>query len=717
MKQFFLIPLFQYKEEIIKIDKNVFRIGRDSTNDCYILDESISRKHIILTINGNDDEIYIEDNNSANGVFVNDEKINNKTKLKNGDLIRLSNFVFQLSSTLPEKILFYEGFYKVDSKNIEYSESFVNYLLSEKELIDIISTMLLKYNDVEKIFQNILNYALKMLKSDRGVLLTKENNKFKAKVSANIADEFNSINTLSKSIVDYVIENKKPVIINNPAFNARFMGKSLLQFQIESVLCSPIYIGDEIVAVLYIDNREEKKQFTTFEYALFLSFISHCQNILFNAKKNEKLLEDLMAQSVVSRWDEINRVKEKVVTQFNENIIKPLNVLTKEMDTIKNEDEILNRFKKTYKEVVNNIDSLNINIDIDKEMAILTTINFKSFINNIIEEVDDYLKLNDISTIIDGNDIFLEIFKVQLGQVIKNLILFLIKILSRGSEIKIFFNSDDEKVFLNIEGIEKSDTINKETYFQTKENKKMLEMVENLLKGMNCNFQNIIEDNCIKFQFELLNKYEETKEKPNIGEKTKEHLVLISINNKNEEKKVKKALEKANINLTNDFQSVENVELIILEIGEENFEKHFKNCSTDCKKIILVEENNKKLMDKVKNFNPYMILEIPISSEKLLDIVKIILSVTDAEKRKIKEIRNSLVKDLVATMKHEINNPLQIINMNLELIENNENKHKVDKIKQSAKRIGELIENLSTLNDFQMVKYANSNRNIITPKK
>jgi signal transduction histidine kinase len=68
-------------------------------------------------------------------------------------------------------------------------------------------------------------------------------------------------------------------------------------------------------------------------------------------------------------------------------------------------------------------------------------------------------------------------------------------------------------------------------------------------------------------------------------------------------------------------------------------------------------------------------------------------------------------------MKHEINNPLQIMAMNLEMIKTEENKERVDKIKDGANRIAELINNLSNLNDFELVKYASSNRKIITPKK
>jgi pSer/pThr/pTyr-binding forkhead associated (FHA) protein len=59
-------------------------IGRDSSNDIVIEDNSVSRNHGILEIE--DDEIYIVDNYSSNGITVNGKKIQ-KQKIKSKDVI------------------------------------------------------------------------------------------------------------------------------------------------------------------------------------------------------------------------------------------------------------------------------------------------------------------------------------------------------------------------------------------------------------------------------------------------------------------------------------------------------------------------------------------------------------------------------------------------------------------------------------------------------
>ncbi len=716
VKQFFLIPLFQHKDEVIKINKEKFTIGRSLDCDCYIHNDTISKVHATIVFENND--YFIIDNNSSNGTYVNDIKIGDKTKLKDGYTIMLSKLVFEVSTNLPEKVLFFEGNYKVVADDIKDKDVLVKYLLSEKELMDNISSMLLSRDNVETILSNMLDFAIKLLNADRGILLTKENGEFIPKVSSNLEDEFSSVNTLSKSIVDYVVCNKKPVLVNNPVFNERFTGKSLLQFQIESSLCSPIYIDDEIAAILYIDNREEKKQFTTFQYALFLSFISHCQNILFNARKNEKLLEDLMAQSVVNRWDEINRVKDNVVDKFNENIIKPLHILEEEINKLEDSDETLKKFKETYKSVVNNIDKLNIDVDIDKDMAILTTINLKNFIAEIVADISNYLELHQIKLDITGDDIIFETYKLQFSQVIKNLLLFLVKVLSKDSQINITTSQIKNNVQINISGCN-TNTLNKTNdYFSRSDSKRMLEMCSNLLRGMGGTINNSVNDNCFVFQILFKeNGLRSDDSSVKVQEKGKEQSVSVVLKDTLLQSATVEDLKNNGFKVFADVFS-ETPDVLIVEVNQDNYESYLKACSENCKVVAIVNQGEDiKFKKKLLQNNVFIILEKPVHNTKLLEVVKMVFRVTNAHKYKIKRMRTSIIRDLVATMKHEINNPLQIMAMNLEMIKTDENRERVEKIKDGAERIAKLINNLSSLNDFELVKYASSNRKIITPKE
>jgi len=68
-------------------------IGRDVHNDIPIDDLSVSRSHAMIRMIGHDD-YYLIDSGSANGSFLNSQRISMPTLLKNGDQIKIGRIEF-----------------------------------------------------------------------------------------------------------------------------------------------------------------------------------------------------------------------------------------------------------------------------------------------------------------------------------------------------------------------------------------------------------------------------------------------------------------------------------------------------------------------------------------------------------------------------------------------------------------------------------------------
>jgi pSer/pThr/pTyr-binding forkhead associated (FHA) protein len=66
-------------------------IGRNPKCDIFLNDMTVSRKH--ATIYKKDDSYVIEDDQSFNGVWVNNHNVSNKA-LKQGDLVQIGKFSF-----------------------------------------------------------------------------------------------------------------------------------------------------------------------------------------------------------------------------------------------------------------------------------------------------------------------------------------------------------------------------------------------------------------------------------------------------------------------------------------------------------------------------------------------------------------------------------------------------------------------------------------------
>ena len=91
----FLYAILKTKNNIIKINKFPFSIGRAKNNDLCLVHKSISKQHAMFQMANyeNEQSIILVDLNSLNGVYVNGSKIVNDSKLavNTGDKIKFGN--------------------------------------------------------------------------------------------------------------------------------------------------------------------------------------------------------------------------------------------------------------------------------------------------------------------------------------------------------------------------------------------------------------------------------------------------------------------------------------------------------------------------------------------------------------------------------------------------------------------------------------------------
>ena len=98
---FVLCPLFpeqgqRKKPAPIKIDSVEFVIGRGSGCDLRVSDPFVSQLHCVLVREG--DELFVEERDSKNGVFVNFKRIEHRQKLQTGDYLEVGASAMKLQS-------------------------------------------------------------------------------------------------------------------------------------------------------------------------------------------------------------------------------------------------------------------------------------------------------------------------------------------------------------------------------------------------------------------------------------------------------------------------------------------------------------------------------------------------------------------------------------------------------------------------------------------
>lgn len=80
--------------QIHPIPERGLRIGRAAGNDLTLADDEVSRYHATVWVHGG--QVYIRDEHSTNGTWVNERRITAPTPLRPGDRIRLGRTVLEV---------------------------------------------------------------------------------------------------------------------------------------------------------------------------------------------------------------------------------------------------------------------------------------------------------------------------------------------------------------------------------------------------------------------------------------------------------------------------------------------------------------------------------------------------------------------------------------------------------------------------------------------
>ena len=80
--------------QVYPVSPGELHIGRMSQNDVVLSDEKVSRRHATLWVQG--DQVYIRDEGSTNGTWVNERRINAPTVLQPGDRVRIGDTIFEV---------------------------------------------------------------------------------------------------------------------------------------------------------------------------------------------------------------------------------------------------------------------------------------------------------------------------------------------------------------------------------------------------------------------------------------------------------------------------------------------------------------------------------------------------------------------------------------------------------------------------------------------
>jgi adenylate cyclase len=302
----------QGRQVVVPLDKDVVTIGRDHRNDVVIERPSVSRKHAQLARDG--EGWRVVDVGSAYGTRVNDLGHTDKI-LKDGDRILLHDFPLVFSEgegasgaalldhagSAPEfgaETVFQNT---VDFSSLASDSADVSHLQRLLVVVSRTSEVMLASRSIDETFQKVLDLVFDHLPVQRGFIMLRGDDRrdlvTKCVKHKSLSDSGEKIE-FSRTIAEKVVRDKVAVLTTDAQSDDRFAaGASIVHLGIRSAMAAPLWSGDNVDGLIYVDTPLQAKAFDKFD----LDLLSALGNQVAVAIEQSRLQSSFMEQKLVRR--------------------------------------------------------------------------------------------------------------------------------------------------------------------------------------------------------------------------------------------------------------------------------------------------------------------------------------------------------------------------------------------------------------------------------
>ncbi len=170
------------------------------------------------------------------------------------------------------------------SKKMEAFETEQSNLLALAGIGQVVNSTL----ELDSVLQIVMDTIVRLSRAERGFLMLRdEQGEMTSRIARNWEQE--SINpnefAVSRTVIQKVIEVGEPILTTNAQEDPRFGAQeSVVAFNLRSILCVPLKVKDDLIGVIYADNRIRSGIFTENERDLLTAFANQAAVAIENAR-------------------------------------------------------------------------------------------------------------------------------------------------------------------------------------------------------------------------------------------------------------------------------------------------------------------------------------------------------------------------------------------------------------------------------------------------
>jgi sigma-B regulation protein RsbU (phosphoserine phosphatase) len=317
MAQEILILTPDHKTRRVSLEGQSLSLGRSHDNDLsYPEDASLSRKHLMLSIDGN--RIQVEDLGSKNGTLLNGTRITAPETLSPGDRLIVGHLELTLvEEAASSSVVFVPG----SGAEIEPAGTVMTRLadLMSSEATEqqvqpgtpdqrgqaftspVVKVLLragrelANHRPLAELFPLLLDLSIEAVGAERGVLLILEGGRLVTKAAH--GEQFR----ISETVRDQVLQDKRSLLIKDMQQEEAIREqKSISAQQIQTLICVPLQTEDRVIGLIYVDSRSWVRPFLPDDLNM-LTFLGNVAAIRIEQERFAQLERENEQAAVIQR--------------------------------------------------------------------------------------------------------------------------------------------------------------------------------------------------------------------------------------------------------------------------------------------------------------------------------------------------------------------------------------------------------------------------------
>jgi serine phosphatase RsbU (regulator of sigma subunit)/pSer/pThr/pTyr-binding forkhead associated (FHA) protein len=295
---------------------------------------AVSRHHAQIVFEGG--KYFVEDLNSRNGTFLNEQPVTGKVPLNHGDKVRICDTTLTFQNRAANLLS--------DGSSRDVPSGFTTLLVDDEEKttsstvmsrLDVslkgggagvklsaspeaklsaileISHALGRALALDDVLPKILNGLFKIfVQADRGfIVLREESGRLVPRWTKVRREENEDTIRISRTICNHVMEQKEAILSADAANDQRFeMSQSIADFRIRSMMCAPLVDSEgNAFGVLQIDTLDQRHRFQKEDLEVLGAIASQAAIAIDNAKLHDQSLKQREMERDLELAHEVQR--------------------------------------------------------------------------------------------------------------------------------------------------------------------------------------------------------------------------------------------------------------------------------------------------------------------------------------------------------------------------------------------------------------------------